>query len=113
MSAFHHVQLYMNRSLLRGAPRLGFGLGPAPRSFIRPLLGGAPRLGLALGPASARAGPGLSRHARSKNHIQNQVVLKTSGSARIDFGFERTAETKSQRSQCQGKGKLRDFERPH
>ena len=30
----------------------------------------------------------LSRHARSKNHIQNQI-----GSARIDFGFEPTAET--------------------
>ena len=35
----------------------------------------------------------LSRHARSKNHIQNQIAL-TSGRARIDFGFERTAETK-------------------
>jgi len=35
----------------------------------------------------------LSRHARSKNNIQNQIALKTLGSARIDFGFERTAET--------------------
>jgi len=36
----------------------------------------------------------LSRHARSKNHIQNQIALKTFGRARIDFGFEQTAETK-------------------
>jgi len=35
----------------------------------------------------------LSRHARSTNHIPNQIALKTFGSARKDFGFERTAET--------------------
>ena len=55
----------------------------------------------------------LNRHTRSKNHIQNQIASKTSGKARIDFGFERTAKTKYQRSQCWGKGKPRDFERPH
>jgi len=40
----------------------------------------------------------LSRHARSKNHIQNQIALETSVRARIYFGFERTVETKYQRS---------------
>jgi len=38
---------------------------------------------------------------------------KPFGSARTVFGFERTAETTYQRSQCYGKGKPRDFERPH
>ena len=56
---------------------------------------------------------GLSKHARSTNPIRNQIVLNPLGSARIVFGFERTAETKYQRSQCCGKGKPRDFERPH
>jgi len=42
----------------------------------------------------------LSRHARSTNHIQNQIALKTFVSARIDIGFEQTAEAKYQRSQC-------------
>jgi len=41
-----------------------------------------------------------NRHERSTNHIQNQIALNTFGSARIDFGFERRAETKYQRSQC-------------
>ena len=35
----------------------------------------------------------VSTHARSTNHIQNQFALKTFGSARIDFGIERAAET--------------------
>ena len=55
----------------------------------------------------------LSRHARSKINIQNKIALKTFGSAMIYFDFERTVETKYQRSQCKGKGKPRDFERPH
>jgi len=55
----------------------------------------------------------LSRHARSKNTIQNKIALKTFGSAMIYYDFERTVETKYQRSQCIGKGKPRDFERPH
>jgi len=45
--------------------------------------------------------------------FKNKIVLKTFASAMIYFDFERTAETKYQRSQCQGKGKPRDFERPH
>ena len=39
----------------------------------------------------------LSRHARSKNNIQNKIALKTFGSAMIYFDFERTVETKYQR----------------
>jgi len=35
-----------------------------------------------------------------QNHTQNQIALNAFGSARIDFGFERTADTKYQRSQC-------------
>jgi len=42
----------------------------------------------------------LSRHARSKNNIQTRIALKTVGSEMIYFDFERTAETKYQRSQC-------------
>jgi len=42
----------------------------------------------------------LSRHARSINPIQYQIVLNPFGSTRIDFGFEQTAETKYQRSLC-------------
>jgi len=41
----------------------------------------------------------LSRHARSKNNLQTRIALKTFGSAVIYFDFERTAETKYQRSQ--------------
>jgi len=35
-----------------------------------------------------------------QNHVQNQIALNTFGSTRIDFGFERTTETKYQCSQC-------------
>ena len=35
----------------------------------------------------------LSRHARSKNNIQNQNCFKNFGSANIYSDFERTAET--------------------
>jgi len=42
-----------------------------------------------------------------------KIDLKTFESAMIYFDFERIAESKYQRSQCLGKGKPRDFERPH
>jgi len=35
----------------------------------------------------------LSRHARSKNKIQNKIGLKTFGSTMMYFDFERTVAT--------------------
>jgi len=55
----------------------------------------------------------LSRHARSKIIFKTKIALNTFGSAMIYFDFERTAETKYQRSQYYSKEKPRDFERPH
>jgi len=45
--------------------------------------------------------------------FKTKIALKTYESAMIYFETERTAETKYQRSQREGKGKPRDFERPH
>jgi len=45
--------------------------------------------------------------------FKTKIALKTFRSAMIYFDFERTAETKYQRSQYYSKEKPRDFERPH
>jgi len=45
--------------------------------------------------------------------FKTKIALNTFGRAMIYFDFERTAETKYQRSQCYSKGKPRGFERPH
>jgi len=44
--------------------------------------------------------------------FNTKIALKTFGSSMICFDFERTAETKYQCSQCEGKGKHRDIDRP-